>query len=113
MTHCRFSWEKPRSIWIDGRATFTTAMSSTTMNWTVQRRASANHLRRVPSITGRLSFDSEARACDVTVTTSLLQVEAAKKQVARYTSPGMAKRFDQYCPIAHALSLVGERWALL
>jgi DNA-binding HxlR family transcriptional regulator len=25
----------------------------------------------------------------------------------------MAKRFDQYCPIAHALSLVGERWALL
>ncbi len=25
----------------------------------------------------------------------------------------MAKRFDQYCPIAHALSLVGERWSLL
>jgi DNA-binding HxlR family transcriptional regulator len=25
----------------------------------------------------------------------------------------MAKRFDQYCPMAHALSLVGERWALL
>jgi DNA-binding HxlR family transcriptional regulator len=25
----------------------------------------------------------------------------------------MAKRFEQYCPIAHALSLVGERWALL
>ena len=25
----------------------------------------------------------------------------------------MAKRFDQYCPIAHALALVGERWALL
>jgi DNA-binding HxlR family transcriptional regulator len=25
----------------------------------------------------------------------------------------MAKRFDQYCPIAHAMSLVGERWALL
>ena len=25
----------------------------------------------------------------------------------------MGKRFDQYCPIAHALSLVGERWALL
>jgi DNA-binding HxlR family transcriptional regulator len=23
------------------------------------------------------------------------------------------KRFDQYCPMAHALSLVGERWALL
>ena len=25
----------------------------------------------------------------------------------------MAKRFDQYCPMAHALSLVGERWSLL
>jgi DNA-binding HxlR family transcriptional regulator len=25
----------------------------------------------------------------------------------------MGKRFDQYCPIANALSLVGDRWALL
>jgi DNA-binding HxlR family transcriptional regulator len=25
----------------------------------------------------------------------------------------MAKPFDQYCPMAHALSLVGERWSLL
>jgi DNA-binding HxlR family transcriptional regulator/putative sterol carrier protein len=25
----------------------------------------------------------------------------------------VAKRFDQYCPVAHAVSLVGERWALL
>jgi DNA-binding HxlR family transcriptional regulator len=25
----------------------------------------------------------------------------------------MAKRYDQYCPIAHALELVGERWSLL
>src|SRR5881275_2185355 len=25
----------------------------------------------------------------------------------------MSKRYDQYCPVAHALSLVGERWALL
>jgi DNA-binding HxlR family transcriptional regulator len=25
----------------------------------------------------------------------------------------MAKRFVQYCPVAHALGLVGERWALL
>jgi DNA-binding HxlR family transcriptional regulator len=23
------------------------------------------------------------------------------------------RKFDQYCPVAHALSLVGERWALL
>src|SRR5262245_25067752 len=25
----------------------------------------------------------------------------------------MAKRFDQYCPLAHALTLVGDRWAFL
>ncbi len=25
----------------------------------------------------------------------------------------MGNRYDQYCPIAHALELVGERWALL
>jgi DNA-binding HxlR family transcriptional regulator len=25
----------------------------------------------------------------------------------------MAKRYEQYCPVAHALGLVGERWALL
>ena len=25
----------------------------------------------------------------------------------------MAKRYDQYCPVAHALGVVGERWALL
>src|ERR671925_1928192 len=25
----------------------------------------------------------------------------------------MKKRYDQYCPVAHALDLVGERWALL
>jgi DNA-binding HxlR family transcriptional regulator len=30
----------------------------------------------------------------------------------RYT-PVMAKHYDQYCPMAHALDLVGERWALL
>jgi DNA-binding HxlR family transcriptional regulator len=25
----------------------------------------------------------------------------------------MARKYDQYCPIAHALDLVGERWSLL
>ena len=25
----------------------------------------------------------------------------------------LVKRYDQYCPVAHALSLVGERWSLL
>jgi DNA-binding HxlR family transcriptional regulator len=30
-----------------------------------------------------------------------------------YTPPEMSKRYDQYCPVCHALGLVGERWALL
>jgi DNA-binding HxlR family transcriptional regulator len=34
------------------------------------------------------------------------------KSLTATLSP-VAKRFDQYCPVAHALSLVGERWALL
>ena len=25
----------------------------------------------------------------------------------------MVKRYEQYCPMAHALDLVGDRWALL
>src|SRR5436305_1179558 len=35
---------------MDGRATFTIAMSSTTMNCTPRRSARANHFRRVPAI---------------------------------------------------------------
>ena len=30
-----------------------------------------------------------------------------------YTPLEMSKRYDQYCPVCHALGLVGERWALL
>jgi DNA-binding HxlR family transcriptional regulator len=30
----------------------------------------------------------------------------------RYT-PVVGKHYDQYCPVAHALDLVGDRWALL
>jgi DNA-binding HxlR family transcriptional regulator len=29
------------------------------------------------------------------------------------TLPCVSKTYDQYCPIAHALDLVGERWSLL
>lgn len=31
----------------------------------------------------------------------------------RYDAFAMSKRYDQYCPVCHALGLVGERWALL
>ena len=33
-------------------------------------------------------------------------------KLARYTA-SVSKRYDQYCPIAHALELIGDRWALL
>src|SRR5215217_5304446 len=41
-----------------------------------------------------------------------MQVPAAHWKGARYTAP-MRKRYDQYCPIARALDLIGERWSLL
>src|SRR5687767_6925353 len=41
MTHCRFSGSKPSSVWIDGSATLTIAMSSTTTKIAVQTRARA------------------------------------------------------------------------
>ena len=41
-----------------------------------------------------------------------MQSSTCDHEVSRYNGH-MAKRYDQFCPIAHALSLVGERWALL
>jgi DNA-binding HxlR family transcriptional regulator/putative sterol carrier protein len=41
-----------------------------------------------------------------------LQVFPALSEAVRYNR-NMAKRYDQYCPVCHALSLVGERWSLL
>ena len=51
ITHWRFSGENPRSVWIEGSATFTIAMSSTTMNCTVHSSASASHLRDGEDVT--------------------------------------------------------------
>lgn len=41
-----------------------------------------------------------------------MQVFPALSEAVRYNR-NMAKRYDQYCPVCHALGLVGERWALL
>ena len=46
ITHCRLSCEKLRSVLIDGNATFTIEMSSTTMNCAVTITASASQRRR-------------------------------------------------------------------
>jgi DNA-binding HxlR family transcriptional regulator len=37
----------------------------------------------------------------------------AERKKTRYDSPELSKRYDQYCPIAHALCAIGERWSLL
>jgi DNA-binding HxlR family transcriptional regulator len=41
-----------------------------------------------------------------------LQVLGAKSEATRYTY-GMSKHYEQYCPIAHAVGMLGERWTLL
>src|SRR3954447_21963119 len=87
-------------------------MSRTTMNCTVQRRARANHLRRSVVIGyGSFRFASaRLRPYSANFRFASASFDHASKRAILL---GMAKRFDQYCPIAHALSLVGERWSLL
>jgi DNA-binding HxlR family transcriptional regulator len=43
----------------------------------------------------------------------LLFASVLLRIVIEWYSFGMAKRYEQYCPMAHALDLVGDRWALL
>ena len=43
-THCSMLWRSARSRWIDGKATFTIATSSTTMNSAAQDSARATPL---------------------------------------------------------------------
>src|SRR3954447_5572657 len=121
ITHWRFACEKPRSILIEGSATFTIAMSRTTMNCTALSRPSASHLRRSEAtISVSLSCVLSVTACNLAASTCKKQVQSSQQQVNRYTAsreqalrPVVSKRYDQYCPVAHALGLVGERWALL
>src|SRR4029079_10390591 len=112
MTHWRFSWENPRSILIEGSATFTIAMSKTTMNWTALKSASASHLRRSVAIIGVASFRL-CREClqpnrDDLSFTSIHFTTASLRAIMQ----PMARTYYHYCPVAHALGVVGERWAL-
>src|SRR3954470_8733401 len=114
ITHWRFSWENPRSILIEGNATFTIAMSRTTMNWTALRSASASHFLRSVATMRAQSFRLRSEARLQTTTDSLL---FTSETFTTASSPAMiermAKHYDQYCPVAHALDVVGDRWALL
>ncbi len=50
--------------------------------------------------------DPTKDTCDLQVKTSILEEDPS-------TIAEVAKTYDQYCPVAHALDLVGERWSLL
>src|SRR2546423_7465855 len=107
MTHWRFSWENPRSILIEGNATFTIAMSRTTMNWTALRSASASHFRRSVAIMGAQSFRSRREGLqsnrDSLLFASITFTTASSAAIIQR----VAKHYDQYCPVAHALDVVG------
>ena len=93
---------------IEGRATFTIAMSSTTMNCTASSSASPSHLRSAGCNHGVriLSF----RLMKVARIQPAL---AKRKSFVQNAEPVARKTYCQYCPVAHALDVVGERWSLL
>ena len=50
-THCRPDSDIPRSVWIDGSATFTIVASRITMNWARQTRTRTSHGLTRPAFT--------------------------------------------------------------
>src|SRR5438874_152553 len=88
-------------------------MSRTTMNWTALKSANASHLRRSVATMRVQSFrlrreDLQSNR-DKLFFASLTFTTASSAAMIQH----MAKHYDQYCPVAHALDVVGDRWALL
>src|SRR6266540_6306241 len=88
-------------------------MSRTTMNWTTHSSARASHLRRseVTILSVFLSLE-EGRLATYQKSLVFCKSVLHNSKRPRYTGV-VSKRYDQYCPIAHALGQVGERWSLL
>ena len=87
------------------------------MNWTAHSSARASHLC-LSACTHRRSVPSRNRQSSLSTTYALSLAFrkynfAMKTTIQRDTQVMARKRYDQYCPVAHALDLVGERWALL
>ena len=57
--------------------------------------------------------DTTASTFKLQVTTSIRQVQALQSARHEDEREPLIKTYNQYCPIAHALDVVGERWALL
>ena len=60
MTQVRLAWEKWRSSWIRGSATFTIVVSSTIISWARQTTTSASQRRRSWEIMEVLGVEGEA-----------------------------------------------------
>src|SRR5439155_12265331 len=88
-------------------------MSRTTMNWTALRSASASHFRLSVATIEAQSF--RVRREDLQPNREHLHFASPTFTTASRTARirGMTKRYGQYCPVAHALDAVGDRWALL
>src|SRR5256714_5332320 len=88
-------------------------MSRTTMNWTALRSASASHFRRSVATMRAQSFrfrrgDLQPNRDNLLSASPTFTTASSAAMIQR-----MAKHYDQYCPVAHALDVVGDRWALL
>src|SRR5919109_4540934 len=84
-------------------------MSSTTMNCTDARSANASHLRPCEA---NIRFPFALR-CYRTYTIYFLFASSMLQNASKSaTLPGV-KHYCQYCPVAHSLEVIGERWSLL
>src|SRR5438445_7563604 len=88
-------------------------MSRTTMNWTALRSVSASHLRRSVATMRVQSFRLRREGLQPNRDTLLFASRNFTTASSAAMIRRMAKHYDQYCPVAHALDVVGDRWALL
>src|SRR5260221_13406385 len=88
-------------------------MSRTTMNWTALRSASASHFRRSLATMKAQSFRFRRGGLQPNIGSLLFASITFTTASAAAMIQRMAKHYDQYCPVAHALDVVLARWALL
>src|SRR5687768_451866 len=69
---------------MDGRATFTIAMSSTTMNCTPRSNASASHFRRAVAIMGNVLSVDQWKLANLQDALSLCNLPLAERKFQRY-----------------------------
>src|SRR5438876_7668129 len=88
-------------------------MSRTTMNWTALKSANASHFRRSVATMRVQSFRLRREGLQPNRDALLFASSSFTTASSAGMIERMAKHYDQYCPVAHALDVVGDRWALL